>query len=212
MHILVLNCGSSSLKFSVFDVANGQRLHHGKVERIGDNIDGRLQTHQLAVTEALQAIQAFDIEAVGYRVVHGGTRYTSAVTIDTAVLREIEARIPDAPMHNPYSLNAIKATQQQLPDVHHVAVFDTAFHATMPRRAKTYAIDTSVAERHGIQRFGFHGTSHAYVANKAAEFLQRPLKELRLITLHLGNGASACAVEYGHSTETSMGIHRWKAW
>lgn len=175
------------------------------MERIGDTVDGRLQTHQLAVSEALQDIHSFRIDAVGYRVVHGGTRYTSAVPIDNDVLREIEARIPDAPMHNPYALDAIKATQQQQSDIPHVAVFDTAFHASMPRRAKTYAIDTVVAKRHGIQRFGFHGTSHAYVAQKAAEFLQRPLAEVRLITLHLGNGASACAVEYGHSTETSMG-------
>ncbi len=205
MHILVLNCGSSSLKYSVFDVTCNKRLHHGKVERIGDTIDGRLQTHHLAVVRALEDTQSFSIDAVGYRVVHGGSSYTQATPIDAEVIREIEARIPDAPMHNPYALDAIKATRQQQPDIPHVAVFDTAFHATMPRRAKTYAIDAEVAKRHGIQRFGFHGTSHAYVARKAAEFLQRPLGELRLITLHLGNGASACAVEYGHSTETSMG-------
>nr|MBX2823254.1 acetate/propionate family kinase [Gammaproteobacteria bacterium] len=205
MYILVLNCGSSSLRYSVFEKDTGARVQHGKVERIGDSVDGRLRTHQQAVSRALDETREFEIVAVGYRVVHGGTRYAAATLIDAAVLAEIEARIPDAPMHNPYALAAIRATQAERPGIPHVAVFDTAFHATMPRRAKTYAIDTDVAQRHGIQRFGFHGTSHAWVAERAAEFIQRPLAELRLITLHLGNGASACAVEYGHSTETSMG-------
>jgi len=205
MPILVLNCGSSSLRYSVFDTDSGQRLHHGKVERIGDTVDGRLQTHQQAVRQALEDTRDYSITAVGYRVVHGGTRYTAATLIDAAVLQEIEARIPDAPMHNPYALAAIVATQDERPGIPHVAVFDTAFHATMPRRARTYAIDAKVSLQHGIQRFGFHGTSHAWVAGRAAEFIGRPLNELRLITLHLGNGASACAVEYGHSTETSMG-------
>jgi len=205
VHVLVLNCGSSSLKYSIYDVDTGKRVHHGKVERIGDTVDGRLHTHQLAIKHALEDTRDYPFDAVGYRVVHGGTRYTAATEVDDDVLAEIEARIPDAPMHNPYALDAIKLARLQQPSIPHVAVFDTAFHATMPRRAKTYAIDAAVAERHGIQRFGFHGISHAYVASKAAGFLQRPLGDLRLITLHLGNGASVCAVEYGHSTETSMG-------
>ena len=209
MHTLVVNCGSSSLKYAIFDTQTEQSLLTGKVERLGQSGDEKQRTHQVAVAEMLADIgqrgAEFDLSSVGHRVVHGGTRYNTAVIIDEAVCAEIQARIPDAPMHNPYALAAIQAAMTALPDIPHVAVFDTAFHADMPRRARTYAIDYDVAQQHGIRRFGFHGISHAYVADKAAGFLQRPLKDLRLITLHLGNGASACAVEYGHSVETSMG-------
>jgi acetate kinase len=138
-------------------------------------------------------------------VVHGGRDYHQSQLIDATVLEAIERHVPDAPMHNPYSLAAIAAARLALPDVPHVAVFDTAFHARMPRRATTYAIDYELAQQHGIRRYGFHGISHQYVAGIAAGFLQRSLADLRLITLHLGNGASACAVEFGRSAETSMG-------
>ncbi len=209
MHTLVVNCGSSSLKYAIFDTQSEQSLLQGKVERLGQSGDEKQRTHEAAVTDMLADIARrgteFTIASVGHRVVHGGTRFNTAVVINEAVCDEIEARIPDAPMHNPYALAAIRASMAALPTVPHVAVFDTAFHADMPRRSRTYAIDYDVAQKHGIRRFGFHGISHAYVADKAAGFLQRPLKDLRLITLHLGNGASACAIEFGHSVETSMG-------
>jgi len=126
-------------------------------------------------------------------------------TTSQTVIEAIRAYIPDAPMHNPYSLAAIEAAAVAMPGIPQVAVFDTAFHARMPRRSINYAIDQDVANKHGIRRYGFHGISHEYAAGIASDFLERPMNELRLITLHLGNGASACAVEFGRSAETSMG-------
>jgi len=202
MNTLVINCGSSSIKYALFD-NNEKLLLSGKRERLDD--DNPASTHESAVAEILQAIDAHYIDIVGHRVVHGGATYSSAALINDEVLEAITSHIPDAPMHNPYSLAAITATQMALPDAQQVAIFDTAFHARMPRRSITYAIDQEVAKTHGIRRYGFHGISHEYAAGIAAEFLQRPVNELRIITLHLGNGASACAVEYGRSAETSMG-------
>lgn len=202
MTVLVLNAGSSSLKAQLLDPESGALVEKIVVERIGE--PGR--THELAVAEVLEHMKGPAIHAVGHRVVHGGADFTSAIVIDDAVETAIERCIPLAPLHNPANLAGIRAARRALPDVPHVAVFDTAFHARMPRRASTYAIDQDVAARNGIRRFGFHGTSHAYVADLAAQALGRPLSELRVITLHLGNGASACAVEHGHSTETSMGM------
>lgn len=201
MNVLVINSGSSSLKYAVFD-ANTEALRvRGKAERIGQG-----RSYDDAIDEALAAARDYRIDAVGHRVVHGGESFSDAVRIDEAVLSAIESLIPLAPLHNPANAKGIEAARKALPDVPHVAVFDTAFHSRLPRRARTYAIDAALAERHGIRRYGFHGTSHAYVAGKAAEHLGRPLGELRIVSLHLGNGASACAVEFGHSTETSMGM------
>jgi acetate kinase len=202
MAILILNAGSSTLKAQLLDPETGQVLMKSTIERIGQ--EGR--THEGAVRQVLSEIGSTEIKAVGHRVVHGGERFTSAVEIDDAAIAAIETCIPLAPLHNPANLAGIRAARAALPNVPHVAVFDTAFHARLPRRASTYAIDTNAAAQHGIRRFGFHGTSHAYVAELAARELRRPLAELRLVTLHLGNGASACAVELGHSTETSMGM------
>jgi len=143
---------------------------------------------------------------VGHRVVHGGSEFYDATEISDEVERAIEACVPLAPLHNPANLAGIRAARAALPDVPHVAVFDTAFHARMPRRSRAYAIDQELADSAGIRRYGFHGTSHAYVARRAAEFLDVPLDQLRLISCHLGNGASACAIEFGHSVETSMGM------
>ena len=154
----------------------------------------------------LEAARPFSIAAIGHRVVHGGAKFIDATLIDDEVEKQIEACVSLAPLHNPSNLAGIRTLRAALPGVPQVAVFDTAFHARMPRRARTYAIDQDVAQKHGLRRYGFHGTSHAYVAQLAAQHLKRPLNELRLITLHLGNGASACAVELGHSTETSMGL------
>ncbi len=204
MHTLIINCGSSSVKYAIFDSAL-TLLSSGKRERLSDTVNGSRDAHRQAIAEILEETAQFDVQVVGHRVVHGGPDYDSAVRIDAQVLSAIERFIPDAPMHNPYALEAILAASSSLPDATHIAVFDTAFHARMPRRAQTYAIDQNVATEHGIRRYGFHGISHEYAAGIAAQFLQRPLNETRLITLHLGNGASACAVEYGRSAETSMG-------
>ena len=204
MNTLVVNCGSSSLKYAVFD-DNEQLLESGKHERLGGDGSDAQTTHEQALALVLASLTDYSIGLVGHRVVHGGEKYAAATYIDESVLQTIEHFIPDAPMHNPYSLAAIHACQRALPDAKHVAVFDTAFHARMPRRSTTYAIDHNVATEHNIRRYGFHGISHEYASGIAAHFLQRPIEELRIITLHLGNGASACAVEYGRSSETSMG-------
>ena len=203
MAVLVINCGSSSLKYAVFQ-NDETLLASGKHERLVQDADAGV-SHAEAVSQVLQDCKQFDITCVGHRVVHGGALYHEAQLINDSVLAAIEQFIPAAPMHNPYSLAAIQAAQEALPSIPQIAVFDTSFHARMPRRASTYAIDYDVAEKHGIRRFGFHGISHEYAANVAATYLERPLDELRLITMHLGNGASACAVEFGCSTETSMG-------
>ncbi|MEM7194949.1 MAG: acetate/propionate family kinase [Pseudomonadota bacterium] len=201
MNILVINCGSSSVKFQVIDMASESTVKKGKIERIGE--DGL--THDKAVREILDGVWDLNIGAVGHRVVHGGERFTDAVNIDDSVIDEIDARSADAPLHNPYNLAAIRSAQTAFPDIPHVAVFDTAFHAAMPRRARHYAIDSELAEEHRIRRFGFHGPSHQYVSGLVSDALGRSVDELRIVSLHLGNGASACAVEFGHSAETSMG-------
>jgi acetate kinase len=198
MLILVLNAGSSTLKYRVVDVTSRRALVEDVIERVTD--------YEAAVAQVLQAVKGHEIAAVGHRVVHGGSRFFDAVVIDDEVVAAIEACVPLAPLHNPPNLAGIRACRNALPGVRQVAVFDTAFHARMPRRSRTYALPSAVSEQHSIARYGFHGTSHAYVAELAARVLGRPLAELRLITLHLGNGASACAVELGHSTDTSMGM------
>ncbi|MFK7852986.1 MAG: acetate/propionate family kinase [Granulosicoccus sp.] len=204
MNTLVINCGSSSIKYALLD-SKEQLLLSGKRERLGSSQDDRAGTHQAAIIDILTEIDGHQIDIVGHRVVHGGAHYFTPQRLNDTVLAAIERHIPDAPMHNPFSLAAILAVTKALPDVPQIAVFDTAFHARMPRRSTSYAIDQQVAKKHGIRRYGFHGISHEYAAGIAAEFLQRPLDELRIVTLHLGNGASACAVEYGRSAETSMG-------
>lgn len=203
MAVLVINCGSSSLKFAIFDNKDAL-ITAGKHERLVENPDAG-ESHSEAVASIVEKCRDYEITGVGHRVVHGGDKFHQANLINDRVLAAIEEFIPAAPMHNPYSLAAIHAAQKAWPDVPHVAVFDTSFHSRMPRRAYTYAIDHTVAEKHNIRRYGFHGISHQCAAGVAADFLQRPLDELRLITLHLGNGASASAVEFGCSTETSMG-------
>lgn len=207
MRVLVLNAGSSSVKYRLMEVAptaatqTGEVLLDGKIERIGAGI-----THAEAFEKILDQLPSGGVDAVGHRVVHGGDRFFEAAILDDAAIAAIEAVSPLAPLHNPHNLAGIRAARAALPDVPQVGVFDTAFHARMPRRARTVAIDYALAEKEGIRRYGFHGTSHAFVAGLAARHLGRPLAELRLVTLHLGNGASACAVEFGHSTETTMGM------
>ena len=201
MNTLVINCGSSSVKYALFDNQESV-LIQGKHERLSSD-EGT--SHQDALNEVFSELESYEINAIGHRVVHGGDDFREPIPIDEDVIKAIERWSAAAPMHNPYALMAIKDAQTRFPDLPNVAVFDTAFHARMPRRASTYAIDHDVAQKHHIKRFGFHGISHQYAAGVAAGFLNRPLDSLRLVTLHLGNGASACAVEYGRSAETSMG-------
>ncbi len=204
MHVLVVNCGSSSVKYQLIDLRTDTRIVAGKCTRIGDP-EGQFATHAAALEHLCSEVAGHTVDVVGHRVVHGGDRFIDATVIDDSVIAEIDARAADAPLHNPFNLEGIQQARRAWPDVPHVAVFDTAFHARMPRRAQTYAIPTDVAARHRIRRFGFHGTSHRYVAGEAAAALGSSMADLRIVTLHLGNGASACAVEYGKSTETSMG-------
>ncbi len=219
MNILVLNAGSSSLKAEVVDPETGARAASAKVGRLGSDqaevaIDGELQTDlrveslsdALARLVPLLVERVGEIHGVGHRVVHGGEQFSQPTIIDDAVEAAIEALIPMAPLHNPSNLAGIRAARALLPDVPHVAVFDTAFHATLPRRAKAYALPKDLVEKHSIRRYGFHGTSHAWVSRQVAEHLEQDIRDLRIISCHLGNGASACAVEYGRSVETSMGM------
>ncbi len=222
MHILVINCGSSSIKADVIDHYSGHRAASMDVERLGSTnplfrFNGHREEledgtdHGEALAIALPKLLDYlpddvTIRGVGHRVVHGGDRFTRPVRITEEVEQAIEAVSDLAPLHNPINLAGIRAARKVLPDVGHVAVFDTAFHATLPTRARAYALPQELADQADLRRYGFHGISHGYVAQRAAEFLRADLRDLRLITCHLGNGASVCAVEYGRSIETSMGL------
>ncbi|QLQ37629.1 acetate/propionate family kinase [Micromonospora robiginosa] len=201
--ILVLNTGSSSVKYRLYD--GDDVLDKGTVERIGEPGGGPAD-HESAVREIIDRLDLTGLAGVGHRVVHGGRRFSAPVLIDDAVVTAIEELVPLAPLHNPANLAGIRVAREALPDTPQVAVFDTAFHHTLPEAAATYAIDRATAERYDVRRYGFHGTSHAYVSRRAAELLDRPYAELNTITLHLGNGASACAVRGGRSVATSMGM------
>ena len=205
MRVLVINCGSSSVKFHLIDLADGSRSASGKIESIGE-ANGKFQSHQQALDHVVSEVGEHSIDAVGHRVVHGGEKFIEPAIIDADVIAEIDACAIDAPLHNPFNLLGINIARAKWPEIAHVAVFDTAFHVRMPRRAREYAIDADISEKYRIRRFGFHGTSHEYVAGVAAKALHSDVSQLRIVTLHLGNGASACAVEYGKSTETSMGM------
>jgi acetate kinase len=208
--VFVLNAGSSSVKYEIVDADGGPSVARGPstsgiVERIGEPGSG-VPDHEEAVRRILADLDTTGLVAVGHRVVHGGERFTSAVLIDD----EVEAAIDDlsalAPLHNPPGLAGIRAARALLPDLPQVAVFDTAFHATLAPAAYTYAIDAGLAAEHGVRRYGFHGTSYRYVSRRAADLLGRRLEDLRLVILHLGNGASAAAIAGGVSVDTSMGL------
>ena len=215
--ILVINCGSSSLKYSLLDPQTGESHSHGLAERLGtpeaDLIiqDGQEialpgASHAKALDEILHRLGDVQIIGVGHRVVHGGESFSQSAVIDDAVEAEIKACAELAPLHNPANLVGIRAARERFPDVVHVAVFDTAFHQTIPAPAYLYAIPYALYENFKVRRYGFHGTSHRYVAEQAALELKRPLEDLSLITAHLGNGCSACAIKGGRSMDTTMGL------
>jgi acetate kinase len=199
----VLNCGSSSLKYRLFD--GPETVGRGLVENIGEP-GSPAPDHRAALARITDELDLTGLVAVGHRVVHGGIRFSAPVLIDDEVIAAVTALVPLAPLHNPANLQGIAVARALLPDVPQVAVFDTAFHRTLPPEAATYAIDRDLARRHGIHRYGFHGTSHAYVSRRTAALLDRPPDEINTITLHLGNGASACAVRGGRSVATTMGL------
>lgn len=218
MRVLVVNAGSSSLKLDVLDPESGVRAASARAERVGTaactaTLDGDRviplagADHSAALGALLPHLTASgEITAVGHRCVHGGDRFDAPTRLDDTVIEHIHELADLAPLHVPANLAGIAAARAALPDVLHVAVFDTAFHSTLPRRARAYAIDTDVATAEGVRRYGFHGPSHQWVAHRAAEWLRTDVRDLRLITCHLGSGASVCAVEYGRSIETSMGM------
>ena len=230
MKILVINCGSSSLKYQILDMTNDTLLCKGLVEKIG--IDGsvithekvgmdkfRLETpmanHEDAIAQVLAAIQdpehgvvkdMSEIGAVGHRVVHGGEKYADSVLITEAVMKDVEECCEIAPLHNPPNIAGINACKALMPDTPMVAVFDTAFHQTMPPESYLYAIPYEYYTKYHIRRYGFHGTSHKYVSRRAAEMLNVDLEDLKIITCHLGNGASVSAIKHGKCIDTSMGF------
>jgi acetate kinase len=221
MNLLVLNCGSSSIKAEVISSKTGQRLAALRVERIPEDpqifISGESEFKccperdfekilEFAIQQLLQKTDAIKIDGVGHRVVHGGDHFNAPVIIDETIEQQIEALSPLAPLHNPINLKGIKVAKRLFPELKQVAVFDTAFHQTLSSRSRTYAIDQKMALKHNIKRYGFHGTSHEFVAHRAADFLKTDIRNLRLITCHLGNGCSMTAIENGRSIETSMGM------
>ena len=230
MKVLVINCGSSSLKYQLIDMATEESLAQGLVERIGiegsvltQKVEGKdkyivkeeMKDHKDAIRLVLAAlvdenngvIKSMDeISAVGHRVVHGGEKYKESVVINDEVKANIEECFKLAPLHNPANMIGIKACEELMPNTPMVAVFDTAFHGTMPEDAYLYALPYELYEKHGIRKYGFHGTSHKYVSQTCAEVMGRDIKDLKIITCHLGNGASLCAVKNGVSVDTSMGF------
>jgi len=228
--VLVINTGSSSLKYQLIDMKDETVLAKGLCDRIGiDNslikhtktgsetviINIEMPNHKAAIKEVVKVLSdpktgvisdMSEISAVGHRVVHGGEKFHESVLIDENVMKAIRDCVDLAPLHNPPNIIGIEACQHIMPDTPMVAVFDTAFHQTLPKYAYLYALPYEVYEKYGIRKYGFHGTSHKYVSERAAAMLGKPVTELKLITCHLGNGASVCAVENGKSVETSMGF------
>lgn len=229
MKVLVLNCGSSSLKYQLFDMENENVLAKGLVERIGlpgavlthrpgsdkHVMETEIPNHQKAIELVLQALVSAEhgvlksldeISAVGHRVVHGGEDFSGSVLITDAVMDALRRNIELAPLHNPPNIMGIEACQNLMPNVPQAGVFDTAFHQTMPPQAYLYGIPYEYYEKYKIRKYGFHGTSHKYVSQRAAAMLKRPIEEVKVITCHLGNGASIAAVDRGKSIDTSMGF------
>ena len=231
MKILVINAGSSSLKYQLIDMETEEVLAKGLCERIG--IDGHLKhsplvggkpvfnedlpmpTHSEAIAAVIEKLTSpeygvvssmSEIDAVGHRVVHGGEKFASSVRIDDSVMAALEECIPFAPLHNPANITGINACKAVMGDVPMVAVFDTAFHQTMPGKAYMYAIPYEYYQNDGIRRYGFHGTSHRYVSARCAELMGKPIEDLKIITCHMGNGSSIAAIDHGKCVDTSMGF------
>jgi acetate kinase len=233
LKVLVVNCGSSSLKYQLFDMTHEQVLAKGLAERIGaaggtksgefhhhrgdQSWDWELPMadHKAAVRKMMEVLtaketgslkSASEIQAVGHRVVHGGPRYTHATLVDETVLEDIETYSMYAPLHNPANALGIRVLREEMPKIPHVAVFDTAFHHTLPSHAYLYGLNYELAGKYGIRRYGFHGHSHQYVAERTAILIGRPLMTLRIVSCHIGNGTSICAIDRGRSVDTSMGM------
>ena len=231
MKILVVNCGSSSLKYQLIDMSNEEALCVGLVERIGiegsilkqekDGVEGKLiveqpmKNHQDAIKLVLDAVvdaqyggvkDIKEVEAVGHRVVHGGEKFASSVVITDEVKAAIEECVELAPLHNPANIMGIEACEAILPGVPMVAVFDTAFHQTMPKASYLYGLPHELYTKYGVRRYGFHGTSHKYVSQRAAEMLGKNIEDTKIVTCHLGNGASVAAINGGKCVDTSMGF------
>jgi acetate kinase len=230
MKVLVINCGSSSLKYQLIDMSNENVLAKGIVERIGIEgsflkhekegadkfvIETFMKTHKEAIAHVLEAVidpvhgvvsNMNEITAVGHRVVHAGEKYSASVLITEDVMKALDDCTQLAPLHNPPNILGIRACQELMPNTPMVGVFDTAFHQTMPKEAYIYAIPYEYYEKYRIRRYGFHGTSHRFVSDRAASMLGKDIKETKLITCHLGNGASVAAVDAGKSIDTSMGF------
>ncbi|MGZ8815011.1 MAG: STAS domain-containing protein, partial [Mycobacterium sp.] len=207
--VLVVNSGSSSLKYAVVDADSGATMADGIVERIGDGIEeGGVPDHAAALQVVFDELadDMAGLVAVGHRVVHGGPDLYEPTLVDDALIAELDELSSLAPLHNPPALLGIEVARKALPDLPHIAVFDTAFFHDLPPAAATYAIDRDIAAQWNIRRYGFHGTSHQYVSEQAAAFLDAPLDSLRQIVLHLGNGASASAIDGGRPVDTSMGL------
>lgn len=230
MKILVLNCGSSSVKYKLFDIDTKTVLAQGGAEKIGleDSflkltlpsgekviLKSPMPEHHSAIQNILNVltskeygcIKSFDeIDAVGHRVVHGGEKFNASVLITDEVIEKIKECYDIAPLHNPVNMAGIEAISQLMPSVPQVGVFDTAFHQTMPAHAYMYALPYDLYTKYGVRRYGFHGTSHRYVSRRACEFLGVPYEQQRIITCHIGNGASITAIKDGKSVDTSMGM------
>lgn len=230
MNIFVLNCGSSSLKYKLYAMENEQVLAEGRVERIGQ--ENAIITHQsqgkekvsktmpilehtVAIRECLNLLtdpqqgvikNVSEIDAVGHRVVHGGESFSDSVLIDDRTKEILDSLAELAPLHNPANVTGIRAAEKIMPKTPQVAVFDTAFHSTIPSHAHLYAIPYTIYQRHKVRRYGFHGTSHKYVSQRAAELMGRDITDLKIISCHLGNGASIAAIAGGKSVDTSMGF------
>ena len=230
MQILVINSGSSSIKYQLFNMEDESVLAKGVVERIGiddsfisyENGDGQEITIEKDISNHKEGIKLLidtllneeygvlddmdDVQAVGHRVVHGAEEFSGSVLIDDKLVETMEDVADLAPLHNPPNIMGIKVCQELMPDKPQVGVFDTAFHQTMPEKAYIYALPYEFYEKYGVRRYGFHGTSHGYVSKRAAQILDKPYSELKIITCHLGNGASVAAVKNGKSVDTSMGL------
>ncbi len=230
MKILVVNAGSSSLKYQLINMEEQIVLAKGLCDRIGipgslikhNTVDGRSVTKEIVMNDHNDAISALinvltheewgviksldELNAVGHRVVHGGEKFFKSVIINDEVMETLEDCVELAPLHNPPNIMGIKACQHNMPDVPQVAVFDTAFHQTMPRRAFLYPVPYEYYGKYRVRKYGFHGTSHKYVANRAADILGKPIEQLKIVTCHLGNGSSITAIDEGKSIDTSMGF------